>query len=892
MRLTDYCRLIFLVAGIAATINLSAQTTLSGSITDSSGNPVPYATVYIQELQMGTTANAMGNYAIKLEEGTYTVFYQSLGYNQDFRQIVIAGKPVVRDISLTIQYFQLPEVTISSGREDPAYNIMRRAIARAPYYLNAVEHYMAMVYLKGTAIIDRMPRLLSRAMERDSDVEIKIGETYLYESHNEIEFNAPDKYIHRLIAIQSSMPSEGDQISPMSYIQASFYEPVIADLAISPLAQNAFSHYRFSYEGSSLQGQYVINKIRVIPRRKSQQVFSGLIYIVEDLWCIHSLDLENESLVGKIRVRQLHTPVQDDFWMPVSHNFDVNFSMLGIRGRATYGSSVKYSEIETAAPLASFTPTAAEVPQPDTDAEVTPPSKAAIEMEKLLAKEELSNREMIRLSRMMEKEAASTSGSDEGKRDLEIKQKTEYIIEEDAAKKSPDFWSEIRPIPLADNELRSLRVTDSLRTDTLKEVLTGPGEISVTLSAGKSTPFKRTVQSVLTGKTWRLDSNRVSITYGGIAKPDNFSFNSVDGLTYDLDFRFTRRWRNGTSFSAYPEIGYAFSRESFYWTLNTTWNYRKTTNDYFWLRTGDRSTEFNSYGSVNRFINTVHSLLLKDNLARLYHSKYIGIGHRAELTNGIYLEISSRREERGTLENSTGFSFFRRDSLYKPNIPGNDLIDQVNHPAYVPFNHTHYQFNADLTIIPFQRYRISGGRKFPAGSDYPTFMLSYRQGFNDMGNDLLTHSRFIASASKRKDTGPMAELYWKVRAGVILSSDSITFNDFIHFNTQPVPVLLNDYRDAFFLPGWYSLATDKWFIEGHLRYTNPYILVKLLPGISNTLMRENLHARYLLTPQTKHYFEFGYSISEIFLLGELGIFTGFESFEFRSAGVRLILKIN
>ena len=384
----------------------------------------------------------------------------------------------------------------------------------------------------------------------------------------------------------------------------------------------------------------------------------------------------------------------------------------------------------------------------------------------------------------------------------------------------------------------------------------------------------------------------MSITYGGIVKPDNFSFNSVDGLTYDLDFRFTRRWKNGTSFSAFPEIGYAFSREAFYWTLNTTWNYRSNTNDYFWLRTGDRSTEFNNYGSANRFVNTAYSLLLKENLMRFYRSQYIGLGHRAEVSNGIYLEVSARREMRGILENNTEFSFFRRDSLYKPNTPGNDLIDHVNHPAYVPFDHTHYQFNADLTIIPFQRYRISGGRKFPAGSDYPTFGLSYKQGFNRIGDETTTYSQFIASASKRKDTGPMAEFYWKVRTGAILSSDSITFNDFIHFNTQPAPVLPTDYRDAFFLPGWYSLATDKWFVEGHLKYTNPYILVKLLPGISNTLMRENLHARYLITPQTKHYFEFGYSISEIFLLGEAGVFAGFENFGFRSAGVRFILKIN
>jgi hypothetical protein len=138
----------------------------------------------------------------------------------------------------------------------------------------------------------------------------------------------------------------------------------------------------------------------------------------------------------------------------------------------------------------------------------------------------------------------------------------------------------------------------------------------------------------------------------------------------------------------------------------------------------------------------------------------------------------------------------------------------------------------------------------------------------------------------------MAELYWKVRGGFIVSNDSIPFQDFFHFNTQPLPLHLTAYRDAFFLPDFYTLSADKWFAEGHLRYTNPYLLVKYLPFLSNTLMRENLHLKYLLTKQTKHYIEAGYSISEVFLLGEIGIFTGFEDFRFKSAGVKFILKFD
>ncbi|MBE0675846.1 MAG: carboxypeptidase-like regulatory domain-containing protein [Bacteroidales bacterium] len=881
-------RLFFMAFAIMSILypETQAQGVLSGLITDSSGNPVPYATVYIQELQQGTTANAMGNYEIKLPAGTYTVFFQSLGYNQDFRQIVIGESPVIRNVSLTIQYFQIPEVNVSSSGEDPAYAIIRKAVARAPFYLNAVEHYKAMVYLKGTAIIDKMPKMLTRAIEKDSDVNLQVGEKYLYESHNEIEFNAPDNYIHRLIAIQSNFPSEGDQISPMSYIQASFYEPVIIDVAVSPLAPNTFSYYDFSYEGASLQGQYVINKIKVIPRRKSQQVFSGTIYIIEDLWCIHSLDLTNENLIGKVRVRQLYTPVQNDFWMPVSHTFDIDFSMVGIKGRGMYGGSVKYSEIRTGVSVSDIMPEQ----KPLIAEEPVPLSKARTEMEKLLTKDELSNREMIKLSRLMEKETTDPGSNRDKREELEIKETTKYIIEEDAAKKTQDFWNDIRPIPLADDEIKSLRSADSLRRK-LKPVEPGR-EITIELQAGKSTVFKRGMQDILFGETWWMDSSRLSFNFGGLANLNNISFNSVDGLNYSLNFRLTKRWKSGRSVSIYPAAGYAFSRESFSWTINSTINYSKTGNNYLWVRAGKNSADFNNNGSANRFLNTAYSLLLKDNLLRLYESEYIGIGHRSELSNGIYLEVSGRMERRNPLTNNTEFSLFSRDRLYDPNVPVHRLLSPDEYPAYMPYSHTHYELKANLSVIPFQRYRMSGGRKIPAGSDYPEFSFSFTQGFNSRQEELLPYSKVSLSATRSKDVGPMAELFWKISSGMIITSDSIPFNDFFHFNTQPSPILLNDYRDAFYLPGWYSMATDRWYVEGHLRYTTPYLLLKYLPGLSNTLIRENLHARYLLTAQTRNYIELGYSLSEVFLLAETGVFVGFENFRFSSAGVRLILRFN
>jgi hypothetical protein len=64
-------------------------------------------------------------------------------------------------------------------------------------------------------------------------------------------------------------------ISPMDYIEASFYQPVLVDMAISPLSPQAFSYYKFKYLGASLQG--ILRSIRSLSFRngKASNSFQG-----------------------------------------------------------------------------------------------------------------------------------------------------------------------------------------------------------------------------------------------------------------------------------------------------------------------------------------------------------------------------------------------------------------------------------------------------------------------------------------------------------------------------------------------------------------------------------------------------------------------------------------
>jgi hypothetical protein len=903
--------LIGVILILCSSFQTSNIQTIKGKITNQSGEPIQYATVYIEELRQGTTANTKGDYELKLPAGKYTVVYQSLGFQPVYANISISDKTVSKDVVLPVQYYQIPEVRITASGEDPAYIIMRKVIGLAPYYLNNINYYKAEVYLKGNLVIKKIPKLLQKSMKMEAhgnsgtisgggkpdpdEKVIKEGDAFLMESFNEMEFTAPDKYKQRVISYNSTFPEQGNEISPMDFIQASFYQPVIADMAISPLSPAAFSHYNFKYLGASLQGNFTINKIQVIPKRKSQQLFEGTIYIIEDLWCLHSVDLTNENLVGRIKVQQLYIPVQDDIWMPVSHKFEINIGIIGFKADAGYGSSIKYLEVKPNLALQKPKTISTDFTgRPAAVAKVTdsvPVSKTRQQIDKILEKDDLSNRDMVKLSRLMEKESEN-SINDSSKKSLEIKDNTTHIVEKDAGKKDSAYWAAIRPIPLSEIEIRSLRVSDSLNAkSTLKEMKTDTIPVSVKEDKKK---FSKTLREIALGHTWS-DTTGFRFNFGGLIDLKNLSFNTVDGFVYGLDFLISKSWKNHRALYINPEFLWAFSREKLNWRVSSFYKFNGMKQSQVYARFGMTSTDINNAGGINTLLNTATTLLLKDNYLKLYKSGYLTLGFMTEIANGLRLELNTTWEDRRVLENTTDFALIHSSKEYTENVPVNDYLAPGSNPVNAIQDQRHADFLTKVTYTPYQRYRIHNGSKIPAGSDWPTFNLTWQHGVNEfpeMEDRFKQYDMLRFEVAKNRSIGAFSEFRWRVRTGGFLDNRDISFYDFFHFNSQPVSVLINNYEDAFMLPAYYSLSHPEFYGEVHVKYTTPYLLLKLLPVLSNTLMRENLSLSYLGSLNNKNYTELGYSISEVLFLGELGVYVGFEDIKYKSIGGKIVFKFN
>jgi hypothetical protein len=305
-----------------------------GVISDEQSKPLSFATIFVKQLGTGTTANEEGLYEILLPAGQYELVFQHLGRKSEVR-VVKVGKDFVKlDITLVPQEIMLQSVTVNADDEDPAYSIMRKAISKATYHRNVLDTYSARVYIKGAGKLEDYPWLAKKTLEKEG---IEKDRVYISESVSEIKFTRPNKFEEKVISIRSD--GKDNNTSPNGYIFGSFYEPEVAG-TVSPLSPRAFSYYKFEYLGTFKDREYEISRIRVTPRSKGDNVVDGIIFIVEDDWSIHSLDIHTIKLGIDISIKVMCGPIEGKVWLPVSHQFKVEGKVFGFEFEYNYLASV------------------------------------------------------------------------------------------------------------------------------------------------------------------------------------------------------------------------------------------------------------------------------------------------------------------------------------------------------------------------------------------------------------------------------------------------------------------------------------------------------------------------------------------------------------------------
>jgi hypothetical protein len=201
---------------------------LNGKVIDTFGNPVPFASIFEQGTSNGTSANSEGEYQFRLKPGKHILIFKAIGYSEELRETDLSSNQNL-NVVLQRMVYQLSDVVVRAGAEDPAYAVIRNAIRKRKQHLSEPEQYTADVYIKGMQKLLTAPKKflgkdiddLGKQIGLDSN---RSGILYLSESESQISFIQPDKMKEEMISSRVAGNNRAFSLNRASDIRTNFYE--------------------------------------------------------------------------------------------------------------------------------------------------------------------------------------------------------------------------------------------------------------------------------------------------------------------------------------------------------------------------------------------------------------------------------------------------------------------------------------------------------------------------------------------------------------------------------------------------------------------------------------------------------------------------------------------
>lgn len=300
--------------------------TVSGWVKDKTGNAIPFASVLIMGTTKGTTANAKGFYSLEITPGLYWLVAQHVGHKSVEKQIKISFASLELNFELEEQQYNLKEVVVKSGGEDPAYAIIRKAISMREEHLKEIKKFQCEVYLKGQLQLRNYPKkFLGKSVDFEDGDTSKKKMIFLSESIVKYAVEEPDS--KKIDVISSKVGGQSDGFGFANPQIISLYENNVSlgrglnpRGFVSPIANNALNFYKYKFEGTYFENGKEISRIKIIPKRKYEPLFSGYINIVEDEWRIQSVQVkllkeQAMQLIDTLVLEQLYVPTTGNVWV-------------------------------------------------------------------------------------------------------------------------------------------------------------------------------------------------------------------------------------------------------------------------------------------------------------------------------------------------------------------------------------------------------------------------------------------------------------------------------------------------------------------------------------------------------------------------------------------------
>lgn len=347
---------------------VQAQLVVSGVVSDAQGEPLPFCNVYVRGTTTVVVTNDDGYYKMSLPAGTHTIVFQFIGFTRSEQEITITDADLQLNVQLQQELTELEEVIVNADRENPAYAIIRQAIQMRPVHLAEVEGYSCQVYMKGLQKLNSAPdQILGIQLNTIVDVDSNnAGVIYLSESSSTFHFAQPDKTREIMHASLVSGNNASFSWNDAASMQMNLYQNMetLEGFSqrgfVSPIADNALFFYTYRLLSQTYEQGHSIYKIAVEPKRKSDPVYTGVIYITDHQYRISGaqLTLTKENgieFIDTFHIEQEFFYPDPEYLMLLSSRFSFTYDFFNIKGSGYFHAYYSNYTINPIFPAQFFT---------------------------------------------------------------------------------------------------------------------------------------------------------------------------------------------------------------------------------------------------------------------------------------------------------------------------------------------------------------------------------------------------------------------------------------------------------------------------------------------------------------------------------------------------------
>ena len=148
----------------------SMAQSIGGHVVDENNDPVPFANVFVRELNTGTATDSRGRYFLTLDAGIYNLAVSAVGFQTQAFPIILRDKPLVKNITLKASHTELDEVVVKASRRDPAFEIIQRVVETKEKYIKQTSSSRTQVYVRAIETVDKKKKKEPTVTDRKSVV--------------------------------------------------------------------------------------------------------------------------------------------------------------------------------------------------------------------------------------------------------------------------------------------------------------------------------------------------------------------------------------------------------------------------------------------------------------------------------------------------------------------------------------------------------------------------------------------------------------------------------------------------------------------------------------------------------------------------------------------------